>query len=504
MISINLKSMVNDNLREITDETIRKKQPEDMPVVGLPKPLQDLLLTIDKGIFIIEAHTGGGKSTFGKMLYHLARKGSIPYDVTYIDATMMKREENASSDVFLIEKIEKVVVKPFENSNKDSVMTTATINYGEGDQKFEDILSKIDESNKKYLIIIDELEKAIDVALAGDRIAKWATAIRNYYNKTGKIPVKLIILLTKVLEYSGSMLDKIDKEGKDVKVFTEYRNLKIDNNTLWDYLKALNTYFKSKGLNKKDLIGGVIDEKSIKKLTELLSNIENGRYIFPILRDAIADSIEKFLSGYSKEIQRIDDVIKLLNDTENKPIVINAESYVDQAIVAITSDRYYKISRNKKEAIKLWNEGVKGLSTIVADKIGNYTPQTISMELNHFIYQISPSSFLWLSLARVTRVNTYEKTIKKISRVYEQAGKGKQVKRIVDVLLLKPERRPAALVGQKTIGGVEFRFKIHDLDIEEVLALLGVTGKFNLDKSTSEIIVNELANTLTKTLIGSS
>jgi hypothetical protein len=280
--------------------------------------------------------------------------------------------------------------------------------------------------------------------------------------------------------------------------------LKIDNNTLWDYLKALNIYFKSKGLNKKDLIGGVIDEKSVKKLTELLSNIENGRYIFPILRDAIADSIEKFLSGYSKEIQSIDDVIKLLNDTENKPIVINAESYVDQAIVAITSDRYYKISRNKKEAIKIWNEGVKGLSTIVADKIGNYTPQTISMELNHFIYQISPSSFLWLSLARVTRVNTYEKTIKKISRVYEQAGKGKQVKRIVDVLLLKPERRPAALVGQKTIGSVEFRFKIHDLDIEEVLALLGVTGKFNLDKSTSEIIVNELANTLTKTLIGSS
>jgi ABC-type oligopeptide transport system ATPase subunit len=499
----NIKLVVDAYLRKITDETIRKKQSEDMPVVGLPKPLQDLLLSVDKGIFIFEAHTGGGKSTFGKMLYHLAKKGHIPYDVTYIDATMMKREENASSDDILIQKIEEVMVKPFENKDKDSVMTTATTNYGEGNQKFEDILRKIDESNKKYLIILDELDKAVDVLLVRERIAKWATAIRNYNNKIGKIPVRLLILLTKVLGFSESLLEKIEQEGRDVKAFTEYRNLRIDNNILLDYLNNLNDHFKSKNL-RKNLIGDVIDEKSIKKLTELLSNIENGRYIFPILHDAIADSIEKFLSSYSKEIQDINGVIEALNDTANKPIIINAESYVDQAIVAVTNDRYYKISKNKKDAIKIWSEGVKELSTIVVNriskigKIGSYTPQIISMELNHFIYQTSSSSFLWLSLARVTRENTYEKTIKKISKVL--IGKGKQVKRIVNVLLLKPERRPAALVDQKTIGGIEFRFKIHDLNNEEILALLGVTGKFNLDKSVSETIVNELANTLVKIL----
>ena len=496
------KSMVYGYLNKITDETLHEKEPKDMPVVGLPNYLMDSL-RIKKGIFIIEAHTGGGKSTFGKILYHLAKKRSIPYNVTYIDAAVMRREENISTDI-LIEKIKEAVIKPFEygQKNKKYIMTTVNTNYSDDAQKFEDLLSKVDESGKEYLIIIDELEKVMYEQAEVEPIAKWARNIRDYQNKTGKIPVKLLILLTKVLGFSG-LLEKIEQEGRDVKVFTEYRNLRIDNNILLDYLNNLNDHFKSKNL-RKNLIGDVIDEKSIKKLIELLSNVENGRYIFPILHDAIADSIEKFLSSYSKEIQDINGVIEALNDTANKPIIINAESYVDQAIVAVTNDRYYKISRNKKDAIKIWNEGVKELSTIVVNriskigKIGSYTPQIISMELNHFIYQISSSSFLWLSLARVTRENTYEKTIKKISKVL--IGKGKQVKRTVNVILLKPERRPAALVDQKTIGGIEFRFKIHDLNNEEILALLGVTGKFNLDKSVSETIVNELANTLGRIL----
>jgi len=496
------KSMVYGYLNKITDETLHEKEPKDMPVVGLPNYLMDSL-RIKKGIFIIEAHTGGGKSTFGKILYHLAKKRSIPYNVTYIDAAVMRREENISTDI-LIEKIKEAVIKPFEygQKNKKYIMTTVNTNYSDDAQKFEDLLSKVDESGKEYLIIIDELEKVMYEQAEVEPIAKWARNIRDYQNKTGKIPVKLLILLTKVLGFSG-LLEKIEQEGRDVKVFTEYRNLRIDNNILLDYLNNLNDHFKSKNLGK-NLIGDVIDEKSIKKLIELLSNVENGRYIFPILHDAIADSIEKFLSSYSKEIQDINGVIEALNDTANKPIIINAESYVDQAIVAVTNDRYYKISRNKKDAIKIWNEGVKELSTIVVNriskigKIGSYTPQIISMELNHFIYQISSSSFLWLSLARVTRENTYEKTIKKISKVL--IGKGKQVKRTVNVILLKPERRPAALVDQKTIGGIEFRFKIHDLNNEEILALLGVTGKFNLDKSVSETIVNELANTLGRIL----
>jgi hypothetical protein len=71
------------------------------------------------------------------------------------------------------------------------------------------------------------------------------------------------------------------------------------------------------------------------------------------------------------------------------------------------------------------------------------------------------------------------------------------------VILLKPEKRPAAIVDPKTIGGIEFRFKIHDLTNEEILALLGITGKFNLDEASSEIIINELAATLTKMITSS-
>jgi hypothetical protein len=500
MSSTSFKSMVYGYLNKITDETLYEKEPKDLPVVGLPNYLMDLL-RIKKGIFIIEAHTGGGKSTFGKILYHLAKKRYIPYNVTYIDAAVMRREENISEDI-LIEKIKEAMIKPFEydQKNKKYIMTTVNINYSDDAQKFEDLLSKVDEFGKEYLIIIDELEKVMSVELTSEAIAKWARDIRDYQNKTGKIPVKLLILLTKVLGFTVTLLKKIEDEGMDVKVITEYRNLRIDSSILENYLEELNSHFRVKGL-AKNLVGEVIDEKSIKKFTALLTNLENGRYIFPLLRDAIADCIEKFLSGYSEKekIQNFNELIKALNDTESKPIVISAENYVDKAIVAITNDRYYKISRNKKEAIKLWNEGVKGLSTLVASRIGNYNSQIISMELNHFIHQISPSSFLWLSLARVTRENTYEKTITKISKVLEQVtGKRKQAKKIVEVILLKPEKRPAAIVDPKTISGIEFRFKIHDLTNEEILALLGITGKFNLDEASSEIIIIELADTLAK------
>ncbi len=504
-------SLINNYLNEVTDRALRNPKIEYMPVVGLSSSLLNLI-HVQKGMFIFEAHTGGGKTTFGRLLYHYARRGMIPYDVIYIDLSSMKRVENID-DLQLMRKIGEIMARPAEYSIKDYVMSSTARNYIEGgDIRFEYILENV--KDVPLIVVLDELEKATELSTTSpqlDQLAGWAEAIRVYYNKTGTIPVKVIILSVMTAPIREALRRRIAMRGRDVEVFTEFRSLEIDYDTLTDYLNKLNEHFRLMGLNAS-LIGNVIDPRSLRELIDVLINLRNGRYIFPYLRRAIALSVERYLEGYQfpSNIDLV-SIINALNEVSNRGKAaekINVKELVSRPVIALTKDHYYGIEDTRSEAIRVWTISFGNLCRMLAKMLAGREAEErvseISREPNYMIQCIAQDTFIWLSLTRkaISR-SSFEKAVSRIyKRVLEQeverevARRPRGVARSIQVLLLKPSGVPVDFITTMVRGSVEFRFKVHNLTKDELLSLLGVTARYDIDLDTSRIIVNELVTQL--------
>ena len=503
-MSTNIGSMLISYLEEITDKALREVQPQYMPVVGLPSTLLNLL-HIEKGMFIFEAYTGGGKTTFGRALFHMSRIGNIPFNVTYIDVAQLRRDESIEDSATLMERIVDIMLKPKSFSTKGYVMTTENKDFvGAERQPFEKSLNNI---RGRHVVVIDELEKTVESAIASKYIPSWALALRLHYNRTGEIPLKIIVLLSKVIPYTERLTTAIARLGRDVEVFVEARSLELDFAVLRDYLEKLNKHFKLRGLNK-ELIGELIDTKSCEDLAKLLANIENGRYIFPHLRRAIADSIVKLLSNVNLTISvnTINDVIKALNSV-NAKISPNIKDYIGYEIIAIAKDRYYGIGYGRRDAIKCWSEGLEELCRKVSED-PKYDPPFLSRELNYVICQVSPrislDTFLWLSLADVIREVAYDKVIGKVLKALgaprqpvRGAARREGPRRVFKILLLARKQSYPFVIESRVIGGAEFKFKVYGLSKDEILALLGITKRyFYIDPEVSEYIIDDLARNI--------
>ena len=493
-------------LSEVTDVAVRDLNPTHMPVVGLSSRLMRLL-SINKGMYILEAHTGGGKTTFGRMLYHMAKRGLLHSDVIYIDASEMRRYEGLPDEHALMKRLEDVMFRPKSYADKGYVMTSSTRDYVEEVKSFDEALGRLEGAN--VIVVVDELEKAAAQAITSqDFIPKWALSLRRHFNRTGRVPMKIILLLTKVLALRETLMNCIRREGEDVRVFTEVRDLGVSQEVLEDYLSRLNSHFKELGL-RKDLVGDVVESKSLKRLASLLSNLKNGRYIFPTLFKSIADAVERYLEGSNVSVSSISDLIAALNDANGKPIEIDVGGYVDEALMSVVNRRYYGIEASRREAIKGWSEGLRELCLRVAEEIGGkgYV-QEISSELNCLIYQVSSNAFIWLSLAKSLDEGDYDRAIGKVSKVLAPltAERGRRessrgLRRSLYVLLLKPEGSPAFIVKSKVRENVEFKFEAHELTSDELIALLGMSGRYGVPKDVSDTIGSELARHLSKTII---
>jgi hypothetical protein len=503
-------SFINNYLNEVTDRALRNPKIEYMPVVGLSSSLLNLIY-VQKGMFIFEAHTGGGKTTFGRLLYHYARRGIIPYDVIYLDLSSMKRVENVDPGL-LMRKIEEIMARPAEYSTKDYVMSSTARNYIEGGNiKFEYILENV--KDVPLIVVLDELEKAVEISAPAipNQLAGWAEAIRVYYNKTGTIPVKVIILSVMTASTREALRHKIAERGRDVEVFTEFRSLEIDYDTLTDYLNKLNEHFRLMGLDAS-LIGDVIDPRSLRELIDVLINLRNGRYIFPYLRRAIALSVERYLEGYQFP-PNIDlaSIINALNEVSSRGKAaekINVKELVSRPVIALTRDHYYGIEDTRREAIRVWTISIGNLCRILAKMLAGRLAvreaeervSEISHEPNYIIQYVARDTFIWFSLARkAISKSSFEKAISKIyKRVLEQeverevARRPRGVTRSIQVLLLKPSGVPVDFITTMIRGSVEFRFKVHNLTKDELLSLLGVTARYDIDLDTSRTIVDEL------------
>lgn len=501
-------SLLNSYLNEITDQALRNPKIGYMPVVGLPSSLLNLI-HVQKGMFVFEAHTGGGKTTFGRLLYHYARRGIIPYDVIYIDLSSMRRVENVDPQL-IMRKIEEIIARPADYSTKDYLMSSTVRNYiEEGDIRFEYILENVKDA--PLIVVLDELEKAVELSTILPQLAGWAEAIRMYYNKTGMIPVKVIILSVMTASIHESFRHEIAKRGRDVVVFTEFRNLEIDYDTLTDYLSKLNEHFRLMGLNAS-LIGDIIDPRSLRELIDVLINLKNGRYIFPYLRKAIALSVERYLEGY-QFLSTIDlvSIINALNEVSNRGKVaekVNVKELISRSVIALTRDHYYGIENTRREAIRVWTTSLGNLCRILAKMLAGREAEErvseISHEPNYMIQCIARDTFIWLSLTRkaISR-SSFEKAISKIyRRVLEQeverevARRPRGITRSIQVLLLKPSGVPVDFITTMIRGPVEFRFKVYNLTKDELLSLLGVTARYDIDLDTSKIIVDELVTQL--------
>jgi hypothetical protein len=502
-------NLLNSYLNEVTDRALRNPKIEYMPVVGLSSSLLNLV-HVQKGMFIFEAHTGGGKTTFGRLLYHYARRGIIPYDVIYIDISSMRRVENIVDPQLIMRKIEEIIARPAKYSTKDYLMSSTARNYiEEGDIRFEYILENVKDA--PLIVVLDELEKAVELPTILPQLAGWAEAIRMYYNKTGMIPVKVIILSVMTAPIHESFRHEIAKRGKDVEVFTEFRSLEMDHDTLTDYLSKLNEHFRLMGLNVS-LIGDVIDPRSLRELIDVLINLKNGRYIFPYLRKAIALSVERYLEGY-QFLSTIDlvSIINALNEISNRGKVaekINVKELVSKPVIALARDHYYGIEDTRREAIRVWTTSLENLCRILARMLAGREAEErvseVSHEPNYMIQRVAQDAFIWLSLTRkaISR-SSFEKAISKIyRRVLEQeverevARRPRGVTRSIQVLLLKPSGVPVDFITTMIRGPVEFRFKVYNLTKDELLSLLGVTAKYDIDLDTSRTIVDELVTQL--------
>jgi hypothetical protein len=502
-------SLINSYLNEVTDRALRNPKIEYMPVVGLSSSLLNLI-HVQKGMFVFEAHTGGGKTTFGRLLYHYAKRGIIPYNVIYLDLSSMRRVEDIVDPQLFMRKIEEIMARPAEYSTKNYVMSSTARNYIEGGNiRFEYILENVKDA--PLIVVLDELEKAIEPSTIFPQLAGWAEAIRVYYNKTGTIPVKAIILSVMTAPISEALRRKIAERGRDVEVFTEFRSLEIDYDTLTDYLNKLNEHFRLMGLNAS-LIGDVIDPRSLRELIGVLINLRNGRYIFPYLRRAIALSVERYLEGYQFP-SNIDlaSIINALNEVSNRGKAaekINVKELVSRPVIALTRDHYYGIEDTRREAIRVWTISLGNLCRILAKMLAGREAEErvseISHEPNYIIQYVARDTFIWLSLTRkaISR-SSFEKAISRIyRRVLEQeverevARRPRGITRSIQVLLLKPSGVPVDFITTMIRGSVEFRFKVHNLTKDELLSLLGVTARYDIDLDTSRTIVDELVTQL--------
>jgi hypothetical protein len=486
-------------MEELTDKRIKESSPAAKPIVGVDRDLMDLILHVAKGFYVIEAHTGAGKTTFGLTLYHMSRVNEIQERVTYINLRLLWDKAGVNDENRFIDELERIIAKPVSGRGRygyEVVYTTVERDFeSEGLRELLDELSGV---RKRYIVVLDELERIRLGAVSIQRLIGWARTLREYYDIKNLIPLKVLLLVPKAIEYRG-YVDNIRRLGDHVWVFTEVRSLNVNTNILRDYLKALGEHFRSLGFSGS-IVGDVIDERSLETLINYLVYLESGRYAFSILRKAIADCITKYLNG--KNIDNEKSLISELNNaltSRKPPVEVEVGKYTDPKVKSLIDGRFYGIDVSKREAINTW---VRGLGRVLEMQYQNIS--LISRELNFIIYQLNPTIFAWLTFKKPLTINDYKKAAKKIANIISGiSGRGEGRERrpppLIKVLVLKPFTATGYYEPEMTYQGLRFQFIPKDLELQEIISMmvLGSTrATVGVDPNLAEIIARELASRL--------
>jgi KaiC/GvpD/RAD55 family RecA-like ATPase/phage pi2 protein 07 len=490
---------VRQYLENLTDPLLKEKEPPREPVVGEDTGLITDIIEIKKGGFIVVAHTGAGKTTFGLTLYHKARRREIGSDVLYVN--LREVQEKIGSKILNYNNLVRFI---FNHGSKEYQELRKHI-YSSLELRLEcsdfiDCLRKFSTNykDKKLILIFDELERATDSPTRTQLIVNMFHDIRKFYDETNLVPVKLVILYPKIMEVQH-IKEPLEVASQAAAVFTEFRELKITDEILYSYLDNLANSVNRSFATIKTLPG-------FKRLIKVLATLQSGRYIFPKLQRAIAISL-------CSAVPQIGDNPEIIGgNTELKFVDIQPDDVIDKTVVGIATGRPFRAgeTRSRSTIIEMWTDGIRKICSNTYEKIfkrkgiGNIT----KIGYQDFLCG-SDDVYIWFSLKKKITYNDQDV----IKDVIIKGLDLRQVPRNFVVIVLYPEYSTIRISSeskhsikiekeQKTKKEeFTFTFRQKSLTAEELISIAVKGGLHGFDTEIANRIIEELVSDIEK-LIG--
>jgi len=504
-------------LEKLTDKLLKDKNPPNKPIIGEP-PLIDLIINVRKSNFVIEAHTGGGKTTLGLTLYHKARLGEIlGYDVIFVnlreavEALKLRKEdfeERILSMIFNHESNEYKNAEKFIYATvKPQIKCSSFYECIKEFQKFSE------ERRKRLIVLLDEFERAYnDWGIVERTLTNWFSDTRKFYDETGNVPIKLVILLPKVLRVDV-FKENLRSTNEAVAVFTEFRELRITNEVLHSYVWNL-------GNHVNPIFKSLLGYNGFKRLLSILGKLQSGRYVFPRLWEAIARSVCEAVNG-----QIEGDEETFLRRLKNIRLPdIDVDLVVDPLVVGIAEGKPFRTqyTRSRSTVIEIWESGFSSLcekvrSSLLGGVRGGEIVRPLRIGYLNFICK-SDETFIWLTLEKSVDIET----LKVVGATILEAVRG--IPASLNIIALIPEFARGILERSLTIpvtreslgverereGGrrrateqakITAEYKYRTLRAEELLSIASKGGLVGFDIVIADKVIEELAHDIVS-LIG--
>jgi len=479
-------SLVRSYLEEQTDGLLKKKSPNKMPIVG-ESPLIKLIVDGNKANFIIEAHTGAGKTTLGLTLYHKALFGQLPgYRVVYINTRgLLEALGRDNYEAKLLTAIFDHDSQEHKNSERYIYTSSHIIVKC---KSFEECLKEYSSRypNERLIVVLDELERVLDWKSIETLVKGWFVATRKFYDEYGKVWVKLVVPLPRVLGQLQSIMDTLKRESEAAYVFTESRSLDVDESILWNYVSKLNRCLEG-------CLREFLTSKDFRRLIRTLSYLKSGRLAFPILWNVLSDAICYALKGSTQVqgLEKIENVEEQVKRVECRDFPgINVDKYVDPVIVGIAEGKLFRGER--RQVINMWEGGFRYLCKELGYKL---SPHKLGYQ--DFICYIDNTA-VWMTLKKEIKVDDLREIGGYVYKILRGTTNLKVLALVPTFTRGSSDKRVAIEAESKERGrrmptSVTITFDYRILTVEELLAIAHMGYKnLNLDTHITDSIIREL------------
>lgn len=499
-------------LEKLTDDLLKKKDPPNKPIVGEPL-LIDLIVNVRKPNFVIEAHTGGGKTTLGLTLYHKARLGEIlGYDVIFVnlreavEALKLGKEDFERKILSMIFDHESDEYRGAEKHIYATVkLQIKCVSFYECIKEFQKFSEK---HRRRLIVLLDEFERAYnDWGIVERTLTNWFSDTRKLYDETGNVPIKLVILLPKVLRVDV-FKENLRSTNEAVAVFTEFRELRITDEVLrsyvWNLGNHINPIFKS-----------LLGYNGFKRLLSILGKLQSGRYVFPRLWEAIARSV---CEAVNDQIEGDEETfLRRLKDIRLPDI--DVDLVVDPLVVGIAEGKPFRTqyTRSRSTVIEIWENGFSSLCEKVRSSLpggvrSGETIRPLRIGYLNFICK-SDETFIWLTLEKSVDI----KALKIVGTTILEAMGGIPASLNIIALIPEfargvPERSLTIPVTKESLGverereggrrrateqarrEITVEYKYRTLKAEELLSIASKGGLIGFDIVIADKVIEELAH----------
>jgi hypothetical protein len=506
-------------LEKLTDDLLKKKDPPTKPIVGEP-PLIDLIVNVRKSNFVIEAHTGGGKTTLGLTLYHKARLGEIlGYDIIFVNL-----REAVEALKLRKEDFEKRILSMIFDHESDEYRSAekhiyATVKLKIKCASFYECIEEFqrfsEEHRRRLIVLFDEFERAYnDWGIVERTLTNWFSDTRRFYDKTGNVPIKLVTLLPKVLRVDEFEVN-LRSTNEAVAVFTEFRELRITDEVLRSYIWNL-------GNHVNPIFKSLLGYNGFKRLLSILGKLQSGRYVFPRLWEAIARSVCEAVNGQIEGDEEM--FLRRLKDIRLPDI--DVDLVVDPLVVGIAEGKPFRTqyTRSRSTVIEIWENGFSSLCEKVRNSLlggvrSGEAIRPLRIGYLNFICK-SDETFIWLTLEKSVDI----KTLKTVGITILEAMGGIPASLSIIALIPEfargvPERSLTIPVTRESLGverereggrrrateqarrEITVEYKYRTLKAEELLSIASKGGLVGFDIVIADKVIEELAHDIVS-LIG--